>query len=97
MLEETGVGGTAISCLTFGHTRLNRTLFIIGKHNTGKCEHRTVEKMRPYSMCYSTASYETIQLINGLSKIKVRLDPIELLQKPQNSGSEDGKCDEQIN
>lgn len=80
MLEETGVEGTVISSHIWTH-KIEQDIIHNRKTCTDKCEDSTVEKMRPYSMCYSTASYEIIQLINGLTKIKVRLDPIELLQK----------------
>lgn len=65
---------TIILFLRFGHTGLNKTLFITGNHNTG------VETMRVYHMFYYTARYEIIQLTDSLTKMKVRLDVIEMLQ-----------------
>ena len=35
---------TIISRLRFGHTRLNSTLFKIGKHNSGRCEYCNEEE-----------------------------------------------------
>jgi len=71
--------------MRFGHTGLNSTLKLIGKHETGMCEvcniNETVDHVIIYCEKYNE---ERMRLRNWLRKEKIRLDMNELLQ--MNSG-----------
>uniref|UniRef100_A0A1A8L2C0 Reverse transcriptase domain-containing protein n=1 Tax=Nothobranchius pienaari TaxID=704102 RepID=A0A1A8L2C0_9TELE len=76
-----------VSRLRFGHTGLNNTLFIIGKHDTGTCvycgEEETVGHVVLHCRKYQA---ERRKMIRILSRMKVKLDLIDLLR--QNSKSD---------
>ncbi|XP_037536736.1 uncharacterized protein LOC119413748 [Nematolebias whitei] len=79
---------TVISRLRFGHTGLNRTLFIIGKHNTGKCDHcGEDETIQHVLMICQNYHHERRQMIQRLNAINVRFDPVVLLQANSSSAS----------
>ena len=66
---------TIISRLRFGHTRLNCTLFKIGKHNAGRCEYcneeETLEHVTLYCQKYDA---ERRELLLNLKEIKLNYD-----------------------
>ena len=82
---------TIISRLRFGHTALNSTLFIIGKHNTGNCvycgQRETIEHVLLHCRKYEI---ERRNLIINLRNNKIPFNIIDIVQ--QNSGSECYKC-----
>lgn len=67
--------------LRFGHTGLNNTLLIIGKHNRGKCEHcgeeETINRVILQCQKYQV---ERRKLIQNLRKMKMKLDLIDFLR-----------------
>lgn len=71
-----------VSRLRFGHTGLNSTLFLIGKHDSGKgdyCgEEETLEHVILQCRKYKV---ERRQLVQSLSNINMQLDLIKLLLK----------------
>jgi hypothetical protein len=63
---------TIISRLHFGHTRLNSTLFKIGKHNLGRCEYCNEEEVLEHVMLYCQKyDAERRELILNLKEIKL--------------------------
>lgn len=77
---------TIISRLRFGHTGLNSTLFIIGKHQTGRCCYCEVKETIEHVLLYcQNYIEERRQLIYNLGRNQTKLDIKDLLQR--NSGS----------
>lgn len=78
---------TVISQLRIGHTGLNSTLFLMGNHQTGKCEcgeDETVEHVALHCMKYQVQRYK---LIRNLSNMKMKLDIVaERFEKQRISG-----------
>uniref|UniRef100_A0A8C2HUK7 Uncharacterized protein n=1 Tax=Cyprinus carpio TaxID=7962 RepID=A0A8C2HUK7_CYPCA len=76
-----------ISRMRFGHTRLNGTLYKMGKHDTGRCtfcgQEETVEHVMIYCQKYE---FERRILIEKLRKIKMRFILGDILQNK--SGNE---------
>uniref|UniRef100_A0A1A8H245 RNase H type-1 domain-containing protein n=1 Tax=Nothobranchius korthausae TaxID=1143690 RepID=A0A1A8H245_9TELE len=76
-----------ISRLRFGHTGLNTTLFMIGKHNTGQCvycgEEETIAHVVLQCRKYLA---ERRAMIQNLGLMKVKLDLVDILR--QNSRSD---------
>lgn len=69
---------TTISRLGFGHTRLNSTLFEIGKHNSGVLSAR--ETLEHVMLCCQKYDAERKELIFNLKEMKVNYDLRDLLQ-----------------
>ncbi len=61
-----------ISRMRFGHTRLNSTLYKMGKHDTGRCEFCGQEESVEHVILYCQ-KYETERriLMQNLEKIKM--------------------------
>ncbi len=62
-----------ISRMRFGHTRLNSTLYKMGKHDTGRCEFCGQEESVEHVILYCQ-KYETERriLMQNLEKIKMQ-------------------------
>lgn len=73
---------TIISRLRFGHTRLNGTLFKMGKHNSGRCEfcqeEETIEHVMLHCQKYVV---ERRKMVFNLKEIKVNYDLRDILQR----------------
>ena len=74
-----------ISRLRIGHTGLNRSLFLIGKHQTGKCDCGEDETVEHVILNCSKYSIQRNRLIRKLSDMKMKLDIVDLLQKESGS------------
>ncbi|XP_014880361.1 uncharacterized protein LOC106941759 [Poecilia latipinna] len=74
-----------ISRFRIGHTGLNRSLFLIGKHQTGKCDCGEDETLE--HVIFSCRNYlmQRNNLIRNLSSMKMKFDIVDLLQKDSGS------------
>ncbi len=70
-----------ISRMRFGHTRLNSTLYKMGKHDTGRCEFCGQEESVEHVILYFQ-KYETERriLMQNLEKIKMQFKLRDILQ-----------------
>ena len=73
---------TVISRLRFGHTGLNASLFIVQKHDTGRCDHCEEQETVDHVM-NSCRKYEVErrQMQDKLAEIKERYELVNILRK----------------
>ena len=73
---------TVISRLRFGHTGLNASLFMVGKHDTGRCDHceeqETVDHVMNICRKYEV---ERQQMQDNLAEIKENYELENILRK----------------
>lgn len=76
---------TVISRIRFGHTGLNSTLFVMGKHNTGRCEYcgqeETIEHVIVHCERYEE---ERGRMSEQFRKERVQFDLVDILQGSSN-------------
>ena len=73
-MRSTGRNGreeSIISRLRFGHTGLNSSLFIKGKHGTGRCECGQVETIEHVMLNCQRYEEERRHLVGNLTKLRV--------------------------
>ncbi|XP_035984330.1 uncharacterized protein LOC118557933 [Fundulus heteroclitus] len=74
-----------ISRLRMGHTGLNRSLFLIGKHQTGKCDCGEDETVEHVILNCNKYWIQRNRLTSKLSNMKIKLDIVDLLRKESGS------------
>ncbi len=77
-----------ISRMRFGHTRLNSTLYKMGKHDMGRCEFCGQEESVEHVILYCQ-KYETERriLMQNLEKIKMQFKLRDILQNDSRNES----------